>query len=223
MTTCHPIGDVCPETCGGSSVHVGGGVDDGGACASNNSWSVVKREVVQMKHLESIVGQLVVEFRVDWLGVVTIVTDMGVFEIFPSGSGVELVDVSEGWVKMINQMVRAVRVGPTVTKKSYDDGFAVCWKMVHLDYTRDRDTVTFKWRMVDEIAKEIDMATRFTPHPAINIGDRVRKIKGSRWQGRVVGTYSTELTPEGYAVESETERGSVQIYPAAILERLNDE
>lgn len=51
-----------------------------------------------------------------------------------------------------------------------------------------------------------------------SLGDRVRKIKGSRWQGRVVGTYSTDLTPEGYAVESETEIGSVQIYPAAALE-----
>lgn len=51
-----------------------------------------------------------------------------------------------------------------------------------------------------------------------NIGDRVRKIKGSSWQGKIVGTYSTELTPEGYAVESERERGSVQIYPAAALE-----
>ena len=52
------------------------------------------------------------------------------------------------------------------------------------------------------------------------IGTRVRKIKGSRWQGRVVGYYSTELTPVGYAVESETETGSVQIYPAAALEAL---
>ena len=50
------------------------------------------------------------------------------------------------------------------------------------------------------------------------IGDHVRKTKGSRRQGHVVGTYSTSLTPEGYAVESSTEHGSVQIYPAAALE-----
>lgn len=49
-------------------------------------------------------------------------------------------------------------------------------------------------------------------------GDRVRKTKGSSWQGIVVGEYSTKLTPEGYAVESEREPGSVQIYPAAALE-----
>lgn len=51
-----------------------------------------------------------------------------------------------------------------------------------------------------------------------NQGDTVRKTKGSQWQGVVVGTYSTNLTPEGYAVESSTEKGSVQIYPAAALE-----
>lgn len=50
------------------------------------------------------------------------------------------------------------------------------------------------------------------------IGQRVRKTKGSQWKGVIVGTYSTELTPEGYAVESDTEHGSVQIYPAAALE-----
>lgn len=50
------------------------------------------------------------------------------------------------------------------------------------------------------------------------LGDLVRKTKGSQWHGRVVGQYGTELTPEGYAVESSTERGSVQIYPSAALE-----
>lgn len=54
--------------------------------------------------------------------------------------------------------------------------------------------------------------------PRFDYGARVRKVKGSSWQGRVVGFYSTELTPEGYAVESEREPGSVQIYPVAALE-----
>ena len=53
--------------------------------------------------------------------------------------------------------------------------------------------------------------------PKFTMGQRVTKIRGSRWTGLVVGTYSTSLTPEGYAVESETELGSVQIYPAAAL------
>jgi hypothetical protein len=54
------------------------------------------------------------------------------------------------------------------------------------------------------------------------LGDRVRKIRGSRWQGKVVGFYSTELTPIGYAIESETETGSVQIYPEQALEKIDD-
>lgn len=50
------------------------------------------------------------------------------------------------------------------------------------------------------------------------LGQRVTKTKGSCWTGRIVGFYSTSLTPIGYAVESETERGSVQIYPERALE-----
>ncbi|MGE3348601.1 MAG: trimethoprim-resistant dihydrofolate reductase DfrB [Ramlibacter sp.] len=52
------------------------------------------------------------------------------------------------------------------------------------------------------------------------LGDRVRKKSGAAWQGRIVGWYSTTLTPEGYAVESEAHPGSVQIYPVAALERV---
>lgn len=52
------------------------------------------------------------------------------------------------------------------------------------------------------------------------LGDRVTKTKGSKWTGRVVGFYSTTLTAIGYAVESETETGSVQIYPEAALTTL---
>lgn len=50
------------------------------------------------------------------------------------------------------------------------------------------------------------------------IGDSVRKRSGSEWAGLVVGAYSTELTHEGYCVESAAHAGSVQIYPAAALE-----
>lgn len=49
------------------------------------------------------------------------------------------------------------------------------------------------------------------------LGDMVRKTKGSSWSGRVVGFYSTTLTPIGYAVESRYETGSVQIYPENAL------
>lgn len=57
-------------------------------------------------------------------------------------------------------------------------------------------------------------------NPAFSRGDRVRKKSGSAWQGIIVGWYSTSLTPEGYAVESEFHPGSVQIYPVHALERV---
>jgi dihydrofolate reductase (trimethoprim resistance protein) len=57
-------------------------------------------------------------------------------------------------------------------------------------------------------------------HKTFKYGDRVAKISGSMWSGRVVGWYATELTPEGYAVESQSHSGSVQIYPAAALRKI---
>lgn len=61
------------------------------------------------------------------------------------------------------------------------------------------------------------------PRRKFKLGDRVRKIKGSSWHGHVVGFYSTSLTPIGYAVESERETDSVQIYPEAALEDMEEE
>lgn len=58
--------------------------------------------------------------------------------------------------------------------------------------------------------------------PKFRLGQRVRKIAGSAWHGRVVGTYQTVLTAEGYCVESEREPGSVQIYPAHALSAVDD-
>jgi hypothetical protein len=57
-------------------------------------------------------------------------------------------------------------------------------------------------------------------HPsagAFKLGDFVQKKSGSSWRGKVVGFYSTNLTPRGYCVESANEPGSVQIYPEAAL------
>lgn len=54
-----------------------------------------------------------------------------------------------------------------------------------------------------------------------DIGDYVYKPKGSYWAGIVVGMYSTQQTPRGYAVQLPTEHhnGPVQIYPQAALAR----
>jgi dihydrofolate reductase (trimethoprim resistance protein) len=54
------------------------------------------------------------------------------------------------------------------------------------------------------------------------LGDKVQKIRGSEWHGTVVGFYQTRMTPQGYAVESMFEAGSVQIYPEAALEKLTE-
>jgi hypothetical protein len=50
------------------------------------------------------------------------------------------------------------------------------------------------------------------------LGDRVFKVRGSQWQGRVVGFYSTKNNPLGYCIESEREIGSVQVFPESALE-----
>lgn len=49
------------------------------------------------------------------------------------------------------------------------------------------------------------------------IGTKLAKKSGSEWVGYVVGFYSTEQTPEGYAVESEHHKNTVQIYPEKAL------
>ena len=50
-------------------------------------------------------------------------------------------------------------------------------------------------------------------------GARFRKKSGSWWEGRLVGTYSTQQTPEGYCIQLDNvENGPVQIYPASALE-----
>ena len=59
--------------------------------------------------------------------------------------------------------------------------------------------------------------TAWSGHKSFHMGQRVTKVSGSSWTGNVVGFYSTTLTPEGYCVESISERGSVQIYPAKAL------
>ena len=65
-----------------------------------------------------------------------------------------------------------------------------------------------------------DLARHFPGALIFGLEERVRKRKGSSWQGPVKGYYSTSLTPDGICVESEREPGSVQIYPASALERV---
>ena len=49
-------------------------------------------------------------------------------------------------------------------------------------------------------------------------GTKVQKKSGSGWVGLIVGFYSTEQAPEGYAIESSYHKNTVQLYPKAALE-----
>jgi len=75
---------------------------------------------------------------------------------------------------------------------------------------------------VEPVIRAGEIARRLSPDGEgewrFKRGDCVRKIAGSKWHGFVVGFYSTELTPVGYAVESMYEIGSVQIYPEKAIE-----
>ena len=72
----------------------------------------------------------------------------------------------------------------------------------------------------NDSSSSVARALGLPSNATFRLGDRVRKKSGAAWQGHVVGWYCTSLTPEGYAVESESHAGSVQIYPVAALERV---
>jgi dihydrofolate reductase (trimethoprim resistance protein) len=72
----------------------------------------------------------------------------------------------------------------------------------------------------NEVSSPVAAQFAFPLRATFSRGDRVRKKSGAAWQGQVVGWYCTKLTPEGYAVESESHPGSVQIYPVAALEHV---
>ena len=80
-------------------------------------------------------------------------------------------------------------------------------------------SANFITRADAELAKDVECVD--DPGRKFKRGQRVRKRKGSSWHGHVVGFYRTELTPYGYAVESEREPGSVQIYPGSALEAVD--
>lgn len=102
---------------------------------------------------------------------------------------------------------------PNETNRFEDSVFYLSYKMY--DYLKYTNFLNYLEKIGD-----IKILKKENFKPKFKIGDKVRKIKGSSWSGAVVGDYSTELTPEGYAVESFTEKGSVQIYPAAALEKI---
>lgn len=61
---------------------------------------------------------------------------------------------------------------------------------------------------------------RKKPARKFALGDKVKKSKGSWWQGTVVGFFSTKRTPDGVCVQLFTwkDNGPVQTFPAAAME-----
>lgn len=79
-------------------------------------------------------------------------------------------------------------------------------------------TVAQHLRIEKQLRAALTRPAQTAPQGKFRMGDLVKKSTGSEWVGRVVGWYSTNQTPEGYAVESSAHRNSVQIYPAKALE-----
>lgn len=50
------------------------------------------------------------------------------------------------------------------------------------------------------------------------LGDPVKKISGSDWEGKVCGFYTTEQTEHGYCIESKYHKNTWQGYPEKALE-----
>lgn len=79
---------------------------------------------------------------------------------------------------------------------------------------KDRIEAKERDRLKAEGLREAQLFTDAWP-----VGAQVAKKAGASWRGKVVGYYSTQLTPRGYAIESDFEPGSVQIYPETALVR----
>jgi hypothetical protein len=105
--------------------------------------------------------------------------------------------ISNGWPEDAIELIDSVPTEPLITVSQHN-------RIVASMVTPSPD------------AELVGLRTDTTP-ATFALGDRVQKKSGSQWAGKVVGWYSTSLTPEGYAVESESHAGSVQIYPANAL------
>ena len=116
--------------------------------------------------------------------------------IFHGGSGPELGEID------IEVCTSALEKIQCETVNSSDDAFLPLM------------TVAQHERIVAALTRPAQTA----PQGKFRMGDLVKKSTGSEWVGHVCGWYSTEQTPEGYAVDSSAHRNSVQIYPAKALE-----
>lgn len=89
------------------------------------------------------------------------------------------------------------------------------------DYLGDMCGMRLKPHALTGLAKAAIAAMPVQAEPVAKrwqLGDKVRKKRGSSWRGTVCGFYSTPHTPVGYCVDSAFEPGSVQVWPEAALE-----
>jgi len=115
------------------------------------------------------------------------------------------------------RIVAALSARPAQTEQQPVAWLQECWSDTELSHypLSDEELRSGYWK---ETPLYVAPIAQTAPQGKFRMGDLVKKSTGSEWEGRVVGWYSTEQTKEGYAVESEVHKGSVQIYPAKALE-----
>ena len=108
---------------------------------------------------------------------------------------------------------------PVQMHPRYAEFLAFMTECPHRKTPSTLETAFWAWLKVEESLEMPFLANKNkSDGQKFTLGSLVRKKSGSEWQGHIVGWYSTTLTIEGYAVESEIHKGSVQIYPASALE-----
>ena len=108
---------------------------------------------------------------------------------------------------------------PVQMHVNYPDFLAFMTDCPHRKTPSTLETAFWAWLKIEESLEMPFLANKNkSDGQKFIFGSLVRKKSGSEWQGHIVGWYSTGLTKTGYAVESESHLGSVQIYPESALE-----
>jgi hypothetical protein len=125
----------------------------------------------------------------------------------------QLVDIARDSARAHNATIdECEKFREALTKiAAYDDAAASAYLRATGSYAH------FDEPKAVEIARTA-LEDRAEPSSAFRLRDMVRKKSGSWWEGRVVGFYSTEQTPDGVCVQLDKPMGPVQIYPASALE-----
>ena len=108
---------------------------------------------------------------------------------------------------------------PVQMHVNYPDFLAFMTDCPHRKTPSTLETAFWAWLKIEESLEMPFLANKNkSDGQKFIFGSLVRKKSGSEWQGHIVGWYITGRTKTGYAVESESHLGSVQIYPESALE-----